>query len=380
MTRRERLLRTMKGQPVDRLPVSPRFWKFCLAYYGAYTVQNMLRSVDEFDWDMHMGTGAGVRSFFHPSIPAPDTLPPGVTCTGELFETDGVVRVRRVFTTPAGKLSDAWVCPRAGGRFGVAPAPTPAETLLKGPDDLEALRFLRGEVMPAAIRRFVETLAEIGENGYLYPYVRSPFNDLSYVFPVTECLMLPYDNPGFLQQILAFLQEMCVDDIRAHLAAGASSIFISGFHISPSVGWSPRFFRQFFLPLIRQQADLTHDGGALFHYYDDGKCMEILPLLLEVGVDVFETCTPPPAGDFDPRAARALVGERVTLMGYVDIENVLHRGTPSLIEETVREAVAVMGANGRYIVGSSDGILAQTPVENVRAFFEAGKKYGARAA
>jgi len=378
-TRRERVLRTMQGEPVDRLAVSPRFWKFCRAYYGEYTLDTMLRSVEEFDWDMHYSAGSATRSFYGPSIPAPEALPEGVTCTGTATEDENVRHVHREFTTPAGPLSDTWHCPKPDRGYGISPAPTATETLLKGPGDLDALRFLRGHLVPAYIDSFIATRERVGEQGFVYPYVRCPFNDLSYVLPVTDCLMLPYDNPQFLRDLLALLQEMCLEDIRAHLRAGTDSIFISGFHISLSVGWSPAFFREFFLPLIKEQADLTHEGGALYHYYDDGTCMDILPMLVEVGADVFETCTPWPAGDFDPAAARALVGDSMTLKGYVDIENVLHRGTPELVERTVRDAVEAMGRNGRFVIGSSDGILAQTPVENVRMLFDAGRRYGAEA-
>jgi hypothetical protein len=379
MTSKERIFRSIAGKEVDRLPCSPRLWKFVMGHYGAYNTETMLKSVDEFDWDLHHQTSAGVRTYFPPSLPAAGALPAGVRCEGNVAMGEDYDVIRRTFTTPAGKLSDVWHRPHPNRGYGISPAPTPVETLLKGPGDLEAFRFLRGAVMPEAIRSFVEVRERIGDRGYHYPYVRSPFNDLSYVLPMETSLTLPYDDPGFLRDLLSFLKLMCLDDIRAHLAAGAESVFLSGFHISVSVGWSPSIFREFFLPIIREIGEAIHGGGAFFHYYDDGKTMEILPMMLEAGVDLFETCTPWPAGDFDPRAAKAIVGDRMTLMGYVDIENVLHRGTPKLVEETVRASCEALGRDGRYVIGSSDGVLAQTPLENMRAYFAAGRRYGAEA-
>jgi uroporphyrinogen-III decarboxylase len=153
---------------------------------------------------------------------------------------------------------------------------------------------------------------------------------------------------------------------------------MSGFHVSLSVGWSPTHFRDYFLPLIEEQVQVTHEGGAVFRYYDDGKTMDIMGMLVEAGVDTFCTCTPPPAGDFEPLPARSCAGDRMTLMGYVDIENVLHRGTPELVDATVKEAIQVLGANDRFLLSSSDGILTQTPIENLKAYFEAAEKYGLR--
>lgn len=62
-------------------------------------------------------------------------------------------------------------------------------------------------------------------------------------------------------------------------------------------------------------------------------------------------------------------------MGYVDLLYVIQRGTPKLIERTVREAIDTAGPTG-FILGSSDSIRDGTPMENVRAYFEAAREYG----
>ncbi len=62
-------------------------------------------------------------------------------------------------------------------------------------------------------------------------------------------------------------------------------------------------------------------------------------------------------------------------MGYVDLIYVVQRGTPELIEQTVKEAIDVAGPTG-FILGSSDSFRDGTPVENIRAYFDAARKYG----
>lgn len=378
MTSRERILGAMRAEPVDQVATAPRMWKFNRAYYGQHGPETTLRSAAEFGYDPIYYTSASVPSFFSPSIPSAEVLPEGVECTGEVEEGEDFDTIRRHFRTSAGDLSDVWHRPHPGRGYGISPAPTPVETLLKAPDDLAALRHLTRPASPGTIRNFVELTGFFGERGLISPYVRSPFNDLSYLYPVVDALMLAYDDPDFLRDLLAFLQEACLADIKAHLEVRASTIFISGFHISLSVGWSPAIFREFFLPLIREQAAVTHERGAVLHYYDDGKMMAILDMLIEADVDVVSTCTPAPAGDFDLRAAKEQVGDRLVLMGYVDIEGVLHRGTPELVEQTVKEAIEIGAADDAFVLSTSDGVLTQTPVENMRAYFAATRKYGRR--
>ena len=103
--------------------------------------------------------------------------------------------------------------------------------------------------------------------------------------------------------------------------------------------------------------------------------MPLLETFVDCGIDVLQTLTPPPIADVDLAEAKCRIGDRVCLMGYVDLLHVLLRGTPELIEHTVKEALEIAGPEG-FILGTSDSVRDGTPVENVRAYFDAAKLYG----
>ncbi len=44
----------------------------------------------------------------------------------------------------------------------------------------------------------------------------------------------------------------------------------------------------------------------------------------------------------------------------------------------MKEAIEIGAADDAFVLSSSDGVLTQTPVENMRADFEAVRKYGGR--
>jgi hypothetical protein len=61
-------------------------------------------------------------------------------------------------------------------------------------------------------------------------------------------------------------------------------------------------------------------------------------------------------------------------------ETKVKEGTPETIAEAVRQAIEIAAPGGGFILGTSDSIRDGTPDENVRAYFAAAHKYGARSA
>ncbi|NUQ01156.1 MAG: hypothetical protein HUU35_15010, partial [Armatimonadetes bacterium] len=155
--------------------------------------------------------------------------------------------------------------------------------------------------------------------------------------------------------------------------------FGSWYYASLSVGWSPAIYHEVFLPSVAAHVALCHEYGALYDYYDDGHVMGIAEAVAGAGVDVFQTLTPPPVGDADLAELKRRIGDRVCLKGYVDLLYVIKHGTPELVTNTVREALAVAGPRG-FILGTSDSVREGTPRANVEAYFQAAREYGRVAA
>ena len=71
-----------------------------------------------------------------------------------------------------------------------------------------------------------------------------------------------------------------------------------------------------------------------------------------------------------------IIEDKMTLMGYVDLIYVLQRGTVEDVCQQVKEACTVGGKGGCFILGTSDSIRENTPLENIDAYFKYGRKYG----
>jgi len=289
--------------------------------------------------------------------------------------------VRRTFETPEGTLTDVTRYPPADDRrYGISPNPFRVEYLVKTPDDLKALRHLVPEKPVADFEHFHAVEKRFGERGLVQANI---FSSLCHragdVYAMEELMVAFYDDRAFFDALIGMYQEEMMREVRACLDDGILHLFANWYYNSLSAGWSPRIWQEVFAPQLTEMTSVVHAAGGTVNLYDDGKLMGLIDVVADCDVDVLQTLTPPPVGDVDLAEVKRRIGDRVCLMGYTDLLYVIQKGTPDLIDRTVREAVEIAAPGGGFILGTSDSIRDGTPIENVRAYFDAARKYGAPA-
>lgn len=392
MNSEERLLRAVRHEPGDMVPVSPRIHHFLEGYYGCSCWLHQLKAAGEFDYDPTIMVGP----FLPNCIWDPYGLLEPVYIAGYTFKLENASRykgprgnvqvkldvmkeenhiiVDRQIATPEGPLTDKTKIQMPTAEY-YTPDPTKTEYLLKDPEDLEKIKYLLPDPSRANIADFVEIQKSVGNRGLVTVVTDSPI-DNKYVYDMKHMMIDYYRNKTFLLKLLRLFQEHLLAETKTYLDAGAKAIFCAWYHASLSVGWSPKAFGELFVPLIREHVKLVHDYDAVYDYYDDGKCMLILGMLKECAVDIVETLTPPPLGDVDLARAKKEVGDKLTLKGHIDHWHTIKTGTPDTIESAVKKAIEIAAPGGGFILGTSDSIRPGTSMENVRAYFHAARKYG----
>jgi len=379
MTPRERLLAAVRFEGPDRVPVSPRMWRYMLRHDGTQRMEAYLEYVDSHGLDPLLGVVLYPLGFVRAGRSAPFADSDDVHVTVQEEQQDGVRIVSRRFETPAGVLTDRTRIPPPGKEFGIAPDSHVEEHLIKEHADLDAFKCLVrawGERHGAPDMRAVVDRA--AGRGLVAIGAGSALSDnAGAAYPMEKMMIECYEDPGFVDELLDIFQRPILLAMKDGLEKGAEMVYCSSYYESMSAGWSPKLYRRFFLPRIKELVDLAHSYGVPYHHYDDGKVRETLPMLREMGVDLVSTIAPPPVGDVTPAHARELAGADVCLNGGIDTVNVMWRGTPDEVDAKVKEAIeAAATPEGGYILGTSDSITEQAPVENFEAFFAAARKYG----
>ncbi|NLT41208.1 MAG: hypothetical protein GXX93_00895 [Anaerolineae bacterium] len=135
---------------------------------------------------------------------------------------------------------------------------------------------------------------------------------------------------------------------------------------------SPRMFREVMKPRLRVINERIHQLApqAKLFFHTCGSVREILPDLLEVGVDILNPVHVRATG-MEPAALKRDFGNAVVFWGGgVDTQGVLPNGTPEQVREDVRRNVEALMPGGGYVFNTIHNIQADVPPENIVAMWE----------
>jgi hypothetical protein len=375
MTSRERLIAVSKKQPVDMIPLSPRVGYAAHYHCGTASDPNLLRLKKTYDYDPFL-TIPGHDLPFKSPYEVFDYAP-GVEVEIKVKDDGSKRMLDKTIHTPDGNMHEVQLVPNPGRKeYGFLPDPMHIEYMVKTPEDLLKLRHLIPPVNTNWVHEYHGLEYIAGEEAVTRVYLYGPIDHQAGKVMSLEDIMINYlTNKEFAVKLVDMFWQRLKEQTKALLEGGVRYFFIPWFWHSVSAGWSPQIFREWFFPMIKEQVDLIHSYDGIANYYDDGKCMDIIPMMLEANMDVFETCTPPPVGDFDIVKAKEICGNKMTLMGYTDLIYVIQKGTVEDVRKTVKEACEIGGKNGCFILGTSDSIREDSPIENIDAYFKYGREY-----
>lgn len=334
MTKKERVVAALRGEALDRVPIS--FWghSYLKEWSAEELAQAMLENYHRYDWDY---VKVNPRASYH------------VEDWGATLE----------------RSTDA----NRGPRFTSWP--------VREPGDWRRLRPLHPEqgVLGEQLRALRQIRDGLADEAFFVQTIFSPLSVAKYLAgnqakPVQISIA---DNPDALRVALDVISETFASYVQATLEAGASGIFFA------TTGWASsdllteeqyrRFGREYDLRVIDAFAgkapfNVLHNCGQ--HIYFD--------LLTDYPVDAISWAATqtgnPSLGKGKERTTRAV-------MGGVDEKTLLPDGTPEQVDEAVREAIKETGGR-RLLIAPGCSIPPRTPAANLEAAAAAVRSLGPR--
>ena len=177
-------------------------------------------------------------------------------------------------------------------------------------------------------------------------------------------------EPDFFEEILDRLMFLYLDfvDYTAELPVDAI-MFGDDWGHQGGIILGPKRWRKFLKPRWARIYAAVHAHGKLVIHHSCGSVAEIMPDIIEIGMDVLESAQPEAAG-MNPYELKKKWGDKISFWGCLGSQSTIPFGTPDDIRREVRHLRAEMGAGGGFILAPAKPLQPGTPKENAVALFE----------
>lgn len=367
MTPQQRMLAAIRGEPLDRLAAATyNCHGFAWGQHAACAEYGpILAAVRRTGAGMLCKVSAG-RSGGLPAPKSTRTVQGGEAVTTEVLQTPAGP-LRRVVRQPPGQPSRC------------------VEPYVKSDADIERLLSLKPRPVRWRLDGLLAKCSDIGTDGVPYLGYADPFASVITLFDQEDLLVRVHTEldaiVALIDSAFARTEEELTSLLDALAPAGAEVLFYTGGpeYATPPL-MPPEVFARVVTPYHSRLTALIRRRGFPVSLHCHGRIRQVLGEILKCGFDVLEPIEPPPQGDIDLAGLRAAAGETMSLMGYVQDQD-LYTATPEQIREHVASIVATVGAGSRHVATPTCTPFQFPPtpayVANYVAFLEAAAELGA---
>ena len=126
---------------------------------------------------------------------------------------------------------------------------------------------------------------------------------------------------------------------------------------------SPLTWRKFFKKRYKKIWGIYKEKNLSVFHHSCGNIMEIIPDLIEVGIDVLNPIQPEA---MNPGELSERFGRYLSFFGGISTQNTLPFGTPQDVRNEVIDRIRVLGRNNGYIISPSHEVTSDCKPENFR--------------
>lgn len=202
------------------------------------------------------------------------------------------------------------------------------------------------------------------------------FQDTCAAFGMENALMNMIANPEIYEAVDAKIMEFYLkaNEIFYEATKGRLNAVLIGNDMGSQRGLmlSPDMVRRFIMPGCKKLVEQAHSYGLKVIYHSCGSIVDIIPDLIEAGVDIIHPIQALAAG-MEPQGLKEKFGDKVSFCGGVDTQDLLVNGTPEDVQKKVKELRTIF-PTGLIISPSHEAILPDIPPANIQALFDEAQK------
>jgi len=383
MTSKERMLKAMRNQQPDRVPVAPDMSNMIPCrltgkpFWDIYLYQNPPRWKAYIDAVKHFGTDGWLDNLdgFSPDEPrAPQPGPRDETTETVIVEKTDARIVTRSYTQKKGH-GKAWspyvtVYPRWDPPSHVLASKM---DLHREPDTYWPIEGVTPQKQGFDLLREARTL--FGDKGVIGAYVFPPAlgNPEGGGYSVYDY----YDKYDEVKAWSVRCTQDTVNHLKRILAGPVKPDFILTGGSGMLVFNTPDIIRDLSLPALKEITRLCKEAGMPSQIHCCGPERELIKLCAEetdlCSINPLEIA---PMGNCDLGEIKQSFGRSLGLMGNLHTTDVMLRGTAQDVRRESLKAIRAAGENGGFILSTGDQCGRDTPEENIHAMVAVAQEFG----
>ncbi len=175
----------------------------------------------------------------------------------------------------------------------------------------------------------------------------------------------------FYTELLDNMTRLTIDVFEACADIQADAIMIGDdWGGQRGVLMGPDRWRKFFKPRYARIFDAIHRQGKIAILHCCGSVAEIMPDIVDIGLDVLESVQPEAAG-MNPYELKRRWGDKITFWGGLGSQSTIPFGTSEEVRREIDKLRREMSKGGGYILAPAKPIRPETPLDNAVAVYEA---------
>lgn len=178
--------------------------------------------------------------------------------------------------------------------------------------------------------------------------------------------------------------EACLERITAvsekmsrRLATLGIDMIIFGDDVGTQHGMmmNPKIWRKWLKPTMERviKAAKEINPEIIAYYHSDGVIYDIIPDLIEIGVDVLNPVQPE---CMDPVKIKKMYGDRLSFFGTIGTQTTMPFGSAEDVEKAVRMMISNVGIGGGLVIAPTHILEPEVPWENIISLVNTVRKYG----
>jgi len=319
MTRRERLMATLRGEPVDRPAVN---------FYEISTLNPDPDDPDEFNVYNHPSWRALLRLAEDQTdlicMKSPRRRPACPDCRDELMTVETYADGGSLFTRTTVKAGRRKLTSLVRRDPGVNTV-WEIEPLLKGPEDLQAYLELPDEffAFEPELSPLEEAERLVGDRGIVMVDTGDPLCGAAQLFSMEDYLVVAMTERGAFGRLLDKLSVPLYEFTRKVSEGFPGHLWrIYGPEYAGEPYLPRELFRRYVVRYTGPMVQAVKACGGYARIHMHGRIRSALPMIAEMGADGLDPIEPPPLGDVDLAYVRREFGRQMVLFGNLEMRDI----------------------------------------------------------